>query len=118
MIQETGKRHNGAAAAILTDPFPRVDILRGVVCGGFAAADTPYVVARASFAPIHHSKQPFSYYQRPKSLALVREAYSGTGLFKSHFLLLPTSMKHAPMFYNNLKGTRIAVSAAPGPFNR
>jgi hypothetical protein len=35
-------------------------MLRGVVCGGFAAADTSYVIVRASFAPIHHSKQPFT----------------------------------------------------------
>ena len=56
------------------------DTLPGVVCGGFAAADTSYVIVRASFAPIHHSKQPFSLYWRPKSWALAREAYSGIGL--------------------------------------
>jgi len=55
-------------------------IYRGVVCGGFAAADTSYVIVRASFSPIRHSKQPFSFYWRPKSLARTREAYSGIGI--------------------------------------
>jgi len=62
MTQETGKRPNGAAAAILAVPLPRIDANaynRGIVCGGFAAADTSYVIVRASLAPIHHSKQPF-----------------------------------------------------------
>jgi len=57
-------------------------IFRGVVCCGVAAAGTSYVIVRASFAQICHSKQPFSFYWRPKSLALAREAYSGIGLFK------------------------------------
>jgi hypothetical protein len=83
MTQEMGTQPNGAPAAILAVPFPRVDtnaLIRGVVCGGFAAADTSYVIVRASFSPIRHSKQPFSFYWRPKSLARTLEAYSGIGL--------------------------------------
>jgi len=83
VTQETGKRHNGAAAAILAVPFPRVDTyarIKGGCLLWFPAAGTSYVIVRASFAPIRHSKQPFSFYWRPKSLALAREAYSGIGL--------------------------------------
>jgi len=42
---------------------------RVVVCGAFAAADTSYVIVRASFASIHHWNQPLSFHWRPKSLA-------------------------------------------------
>ena len=62
MTQETGNRPHGEAAAILAVPFPRVDTnahIKGDACGGFAAADISYIIVRASFAPIHHSKQPF-----------------------------------------------------------
>jgi hypothetical protein len=41
----------------------------GVVCGGFAAVDTSYVIVRASFAPIPHLQQLFTFCWRPKSSA-------------------------------------------------
>jgi len=69
---------------------PRVDAnaFGGVVCGGFAAADTSYVIVCASFVPIHHSKQPVSFYWRTKSLALAREVYraSGIGLVEGNYI--------------------------------
>jgi len=80
MTQEMGTRPNGAPAAILAVPFPRVDTnahVKGGCLRRFAAADTSYVIVRASFSPIRHSKQTFSFYWRPKSLARTREAYSG-----------------------------------------
>jgi len=46
----------------------RMPIRKGAVCGSFPAADTSYVIVCASFVPIHHSKEPFSFYWRPKSL--------------------------------------------------
>ena len=52
--------------------------MKGVVCGG--GVDASYVIVRASFVLIHHSKQPFSFYWRSKSLALARETYSAIGL--------------------------------------
>ena len=70
--QETGKRPNGAASEMLA-VTPRVSTRmqkrRGVVCGGFAATDTSYVIVRASFARISHSIQTFPFYWRPKSSA-------------------------------------------------
>ena len=60
-------RPNGAAAAILSSPLhvsTRVPEKKGVVCGSFAAADTLEVIVRASFAPIHHSKQFMYHYTR------------------------------------------------------
>jgi hypothetical protein len=84
MTQETGKRPNGAAAAILAGPFPRVDTDAYIKEGCLRQfCRRPHFVrhcSRASFVPIRHSQQPFSFYWRPESLALAREAYSGIGL--------------------------------------
>jgi len=60
MTQETGKRPNGAAAAILAVSSPRTDArayLKGFVCGGLAAAVTSYANVRASLSPNRHSTQ-------------------------------------------------------------
>jgi hypothetical protein len=78
MTEETGKQPNGAAAAILA-PFPsrvstRMPIQRGVVCGSFAAADTSYVIVRASlgFCPteIELSAFDINWYSYPPSKQL------------------------------------------------
>jgi len=60
MIQGTGKRPNGAAAAIHTVYGPqgiRVDLYEGIPRLGLAAVDTSYVIVRASFSSIRHSKR-------------------------------------------------------------
>jgi hypothetical protein len=58
MTLETGKRPNGAAAAILAvRPLrsPRRDYYEGIPRLGAAAAATLYANVRASFSPIRHS---------------------------------------------------------------
>jgi hypothetical protein len=72
MTQETGKRPNGAAAAILAvrpARTPRHFDHEGIPRLGAAAIDTSYANVRASFSPNHHSKQRFLGVRRPKSLA-------------------------------------------------
>ena len=72
MTQETGKRPNGAAAAILDVRLartPRHDYYEGIPRLGAAAVDTSHGIYRASFSPNHHSKQRFLGVRRPKSLA-------------------------------------------------
>jgi len=62
LTQETGKRPNGAAAAILAVSSPRIDArdyYEGIPRLGAAAAATSYANVRASFSPIPHSKQSF-----------------------------------------------------------
>jgi hypothetical protein len=59
MTQETGKRLNSAAAAILAvrpARSPRYDYYEGIPRLGAAAIDTSYAIVRASFSPKHHSK--------------------------------------------------------------
>jgi len=58
--QETGKRPNGAAAAILAvrpARTPLHDYHEGIPRLGAAAIDTSYAIVRSSFSPTHHSKQ-------------------------------------------------------------
>jgi hypothetical protein len=53
LTQETGKRPNGAAAAILAVSPPlriHIDHYEGIPRLGVAAADTSYVIVRASFS--------------------------------------------------------------------
>jgi len=76
MTQETGMRPNGAVAAILAVRPPwtrRHDYYECISRLGAAAADTSYVIVRASFSPIHHEKKRFLGSWRPKSLALARQ---------------------------------------------
>jgi len=76
MTQETGMRPNGAAAAIRAVRPPRTrrhDYYKFISRLGAAAADTSYVIIRASFSPIHHSTKRFLGSWRPKSLALARQ---------------------------------------------
>jgi len=60
MTQETGKRPNGAAAAILAvrpPRSPRRDYYEGIPRLGAAAAATSYANVRASFSQIRHSTE-------------------------------------------------------------
>ena len=60
MTQETGKRPNGAAAAILAvrpSRTPRHDYYGGIPRLGAAAVDTSYAIVCASFSLKYHSKK-------------------------------------------------------------
>jgi hypothetical protein len=57
MTQETGKRPNGAAAAMLAvrpPRSPRHEYYEGIPRLGAAAVDTLYAIVRASFSPNHY----------------------------------------------------------------
>jgi len=70
MTQETGKRPNGAAAAILAvrpARTPRHNYYEGILRLGAAAVDTSYAIVRASFSPNHNFKQRFLGVWRPNA---------------------------------------------------
>jgi hypothetical protein len=74
MTQETGKRPNGAAAAILAvrpARNPQHDYYDVSLLHGAAAVDTSYAIVRASFSPNHHSVFSESGWRRARGVTVI-----------------------------------------------